>query len=126
MEARVRWSVLDAWLITGLTLIGLALRIPGLGEIAPGAPAELLLFRADPTQDLAALSTLAGVVRGGRWYPRETLDAQLNAYQRAWGGFGQRVALTETLRLAFGKLLPLLFSGDPANAGGEPAAPGPA
>jgi imidazolonepropionase-like amidohydrolase len=53
------------------------LRVPELGRLAAGAPAELALFREDPTRDLAALDSLAGVVRGGRLYTRETLDADL-------------------------------------------------
>jgi cytosine/adenosine deaminase-related metal-dependent hydrolase len=53
------------------------LRVEGLGRLAAGAPAELALFREDPTRDLAALDSLAGVVRGGRLYTREALDADL-------------------------------------------------
>jgi len=58
-----------------------ALGVPGLGEIRAGAPAELLVFREDPTRDLAALDTLVAVVRDGRLYPREVLDAQLALYR---------------------------------------------
>jgi imidazolonepropionase-like amidohydrolase len=60
-----------------------ALGVPDLGRLAPGAPAELVLYRDDPTRDLAALDSLAGVVRGGRLYTREQLDADL-ARRRAW------------------------------------------
>ena len=63
------------------------LAIPGLGEIRPGAPADLAIFRRDPTRDLAALDSLEAVVRGGRFYTREALDAQLAVYQashRSW------------------------------------------
>jgi hypothetical protein len=58
-----------------------ALGVPGLGELRAGAPAELLIFREDPTQGLDALDSLAGVVRDGRLYPREALDAQLARYR---------------------------------------------
>jgi imidazolonepropionase-like amidohydrolase len=54
-----------------------ALGVPGLGELRPGAPAELVILREDPTLDLAALDGIAGVVRDGRLYTRELLDAQL-------------------------------------------------
>jgi imidazolonepropionase-like amidohydrolase len=53
------------------------LRVPQLGRLAPGAPAELALFREDPTRDLEALHSLIGVVRGGRLYTVEALDADL-------------------------------------------------
>jgi cytosine/adenosine deaminase-related metal-dependent hydrolase len=53
------------------------LRVPQLGSLAPGAPAELALFREDPTRDLEALDSLVGVVRGGRLYAVEALDADL-------------------------------------------------
>jgi len=56
------------------------LGVPNLGMLQPGAPAELLIFREDPTQNLDALATLAGVVRDGRLYTREVLDAQFDRY----------------------------------------------
>jgi cytosine/adenosine deaminase-related metal-dependent hydrolase len=48
---------------------GAALK-PGLGRLDPGAPADFLIFRKDPTQDLANLSTLEAVVADGRLYTR--------------------------------------------------------
>jgi len=56
------------------------LGVPNVGMLQPGAPAELLIFREDPTQNLEALATLAGVVRDGRLYTREVLDAQYDRY----------------------------------------------
>ncbi len=56
------------------------LGVPNLGMLQPGAPAELLIFREDPTQNLDALATLAGVIRDGRLYTREVLDAQYDRY----------------------------------------------
>ncbi len=58
-----------------------ALGVPGLGELRPGAPAELVIFREDPTASLDGLDSIAGVVRDGRLYTRETLDAQLARYR---------------------------------------------
>jgi imidazolonepropionase-like amidohydrolase len=58
-----------------------ALGVPGLGELRAGAPAELLVLREDPTVSLDALDTLEAVVRDGRLYPREALDAQLARYR---------------------------------------------
>lgn len=57
------------------------LGVPGLGRIEPGAPAELVILRDDPTRSLEALDGILGVVRDGRLYTRETLDAQLERYR---------------------------------------------
>jgi cytosine/adenosine deaminase-related metal-dependent hydrolase len=54
-----------------------ALDVPELGRLVAGAPADLLVFREDPTADLGALSTLEAVVADGRLYRRRDLDAQI-------------------------------------------------
>lgn len=54
--------------------------VEALGEIRAGAPAELLVFREDPTRSLDALDSLAAVIRDGRLYPRAALDEQLARY----------------------------------------------
>lgn len=54
------------------------------GWLEAGAPADLLVFREDPTRDLAALDTLEAVVAAGRLYRREDLDRQLAAYRAAF------------------------------------------
>ena len=56
---------------------GESLGVPGLGVVRAGAPADLLLFRDDPTRDLRALATLQAVVAQGRLYPRADLDAAI-------------------------------------------------
>jgi len=86
----------EAWL-TATRLPGEFLREPGLGTVAAGAPADLLLFREDPTRDLAALATLEAVVAGGRLYSRETLDEALEASQRRYRGW-----LYDTVSMAIG------------------------
>ncbi len=73
-------------LAAATTAPGAFLRVPGLGRIEPGAPADLVVLRADPTRDLAALSTLEAVVAGGRLYTRVQLDAQLARYQQHFNG----------------------------------------
>ncbi len=55
--------------------------VPWLGYIREGAPADLLVFEKDPTQDLANLGTLRAVVRDGKLYPVEDLDQAIEAYQ---------------------------------------------
>lgn len=76
----------EAWL-TATRWPGEFLREPGLGTVAPGAPADLLLFREDPTRDLAALGTLEAVVAAGRLYRREVLDDALEASERHYRGW---------------------------------------
>jgi predicted amidohydrolase len=58
---------------------GEALGHPEIGRLEAGAPADLLLFREDPTRTLAALATLEAVIAGGRLYPRAVLDAAVEA-----------------------------------------------
>ena len=50
-----------------------ALKLPGLGRLEMGAPADMLLFAKDPTIDLANLDTLEAVVADGRLYTRADL-----------------------------------------------------
>jgi len=71
---------------------------PRLGRIEPGAPADLLLFREDPTQDLLVLGTLVAVVADGRRYSRETLDAALETAERHYRG-----RLYERVSMAIGE-----------------------
>lgn len=65
---------------------GQVLGVPMLGTIQQGAPADLLVFREDPTQNLDALSTLVAVIAQGRLYTREELDAKLADYQAHFEG----------------------------------------
>jgi cytosine/adenosine deaminase-related metal-dependent hydrolase len=86
----------EAWL-TATRWPGEFLHQPGLGTVAPGAPADLLLFREDPTRDLEALATLEAVVADGRLYSREALDEALEASQRVYRGW-----LYDTVSMAIG------------------------
>jgi imidazolonepropionase-like amidohydrolase len=69
----------DAWL-AATRLSGEALRMEKLGTVQEGAPADLVIFRNDPTRDLHALATLEGVVSQGRLYPRAELDAAVRRH----------------------------------------------
>jgi hypothetical protein len=80
--------------------------VPGLGRIAEGAPAELAIFREDPTRSLDALDTLMGVVRDGRLYTREQLDAQLARYRAHWDGALNDFVLTRLVRRALSRTAP--------------------
>jgi len=68
-------------LAAATNLPGEFLRVPGLGRIQPGAPADLLVLREDPTQSLDALETLEAVIADGRLYTRAELGEQLARYR---------------------------------------------
>jgi hypothetical protein len=78
---------------------GAALPEPGLGTIAEGAPADLIVLRDDPTRDLAALSTIEAVIANGRFYSSATLEAALVPYRAKLGG------LTDSIGLVIARLL---------------------
>lgn len=78
---------------------GAALPERGLGTIAEGAPADLIVLRDDPTRDLAALSTIEAVIANGRFYSSSTLEAALAPYRAKLGG------LTDSVGMAIARLL---------------------
>jgi len=82
------WELVDAGLTPEQVWIAAtrdaarALRQPTLGNVRIGAPADLLIFREDPTRDLNALQTLEAVIAAGRLYPRETLEEASGRWQK--------------------------------------------
>jgi hypothetical protein len=58
----------EAW-EAATSAAGASLGIPKLGILEPGAPADLLVFATDPTQDPEAFTKLKAVVSQGRLYP---------------------------------------------------------
>ena len=71
---------LDAIWRLATSAAGSRLGIPKLGTIQPGAPADLLIFRKDPTLSLDHLDTLVAIVCAGRLYNKATLDETLDAF----------------------------------------------
>ncbi len=69
-------AVEEVWLLA-TRRAGEFLDEPRLGTLQPGASADLLILRDDPTRDLAALATLEAVVAQGRLYTRPWLDEAL-------------------------------------------------
>ena len=47
------------------------------GTIEKGKRADLILLEANPLDDIANVSKIAGVMVNGRWFPREEIDARL-------------------------------------------------
>jgi imidazolonepropionase-like amidohydrolase len=80
------------------------LRRPGLGRLEPGAPADLLIFRADPTRSLDALDSLEAVVADGRLYTRSDLDAQLARYRSHFDGALYDVVSVALVRRALARM----------------------
>ena len=93
----------EAWM-TGTRAPGESLGLPMLGTVREGAPADLLLFRADPTRDLAALSTLEGVVAQGRLYSKAFLDQTLARHRECFARPLYDTMSTALIRLG-GKLM---------------------
>ncbi len=79
---------------------GETLGLPKLGTVQEGAPADFLLFREDPTRDLAALSTLEAVVAQGRLYPKAVLEAALARHRDYFNGW-----LYDRLSMAYARWL---------------------
>ena len=94
---------------------GAALPLPDLGVLKPGAPADLLVFREDPTTDLSKLESLEAVVANGRLYARDDLDAALArfrerfespVYARTMTALVQRMPRPSTLEWPSTKIRP--------------------
>ena len=57
-----------------------------LGQLDPGAPADFLVLRHDPTVDPDAIRSLEAVVVRGRLYTKEQLDRARREHRRRHGG----------------------------------------
>jgi Amidohydrolase family len=61
---------------------GASLPMPDLGLLRPGAPADFLVFKNDPTKNLDAFDSLQAVVVDGRFYYRTQLEDAILRYRR--------------------------------------------
>ncbi len=103
-------SLQDAWQ-AGTHAAGESLGVAQLGSVQQGAPADLLIFAQDPTLNLAALSTLKGVIAQGRLYTTEFLDQALARHRQCF-----ERPLYDRLTTAFFRLmLKLMTSTTPKN-----------
>jgi hypothetical protein len=57
------------------------------GRVAPGLPADVALYREDPSASLDALESLELVVADGRLYPKRDLDAWVARYRDHFHGW---------------------------------------
>jgi imidazolonepropionase-like amidohydrolase len=76
----------EAALATATTVSGRRIAEGEIGTIAPGARADLLLLREDPTRRLGALRDWSHVFADGRPYDRATVDGWLDRYRRHFHG----------------------------------------
>ena len=75
----------------------------GLGRLEPGAPADLLIFREDPTKDLANLATLEAVIADGRIYTKADLDERFARLKAQWSNPIVDPIMTEAVRMAMAR-----------------------
>jgi hypothetical protein len=75
----------DAW-AAGTRHAGEFLGVPMLGTLQKDAPADILVFREDPTRHLAAMSTLEAVAVDGRLYSKEALHEGLLRHKKYFEG----------------------------------------
>lgn len=74
-------------LVTATTSPGRFWKDTTFGRIEPGLPADLAIYRADPTVSLDALESLELVVAGGRVYRKSELDEWVERYRRHFHGW---------------------------------------
>jgi len=93
----------EAW-VAGTRSAGEFLGMPLLGSLQKDAPADILVFREDPTRDLSALSTLEAVAANGRFYTKETLDQAMADHQKYFGSWLYDRATVSLMRSTLKKL----------------------
>ena len=70
------YQALAAATLNAAEFLGLA---DGAGRVAVDSPADLVLVRDNPLEDIGATLGIVGVVRRGEWLDREALDRLINA-----------------------------------------------
>jgi imidazolonepropionase-like amidohydrolase len=85
---------------------GKRLRIPRLGTVAVGAPADLLVLDRDPYQDISAFESLRAVVSAGRLLDVTVLQQAVDRQLRHYGRFAIERASTVAARRALKQLSP--------------------
>jgi imidazolonepropionase-like amidohydrolase len=79
---------------------GASLPLKDLGVLKDGAPADFLIFKEDPTNDLSKLNTLEAVVANGRLYRREDLDGGLQRYRERYSSRAYQWVMLTLMRFA--------------------------
>ena len=74
-------------LITATTAPGRFWKDRTFGYVGPGLPADIALYRADPTVSLDALNTIDVVIADGRVYRKKDLDVWVARYRAHFHGW---------------------------------------
>jgi len=85
---------------------GESLGLPRLGTLAPGAPADLLFLRSDPSRELAALRDIEAVLADGRLYRRADLDAGLARFDAHFFGAVYQAVMDIAVRVMASSFAP--------------------
>jgi len=89
-------------LATATTSAGRFWKDAAYGRIEAGLPADLVLYRSDPSTSLDALDTLELVVADGRVYRKTELDAWVETYRRHFHGWLYTSVMNTVARLSQG------------------------
>jgi hypothetical protein len=92
------------------------LGLPDAGRLHVGDSADLVLFREDPTRDIAALESMIGVVRDGRLYSKRDLEERLGRFRDHYSGFAFDRVLMPAMRSGLRALTAWLRSGPDVSA----------
>jgi imidazolonepropionase-like amidohydrolase len=90
---------------------GASLPMPDLGVLKVGAPADLLVFKNDPTKNLDAFDSLQAVIVDGRFYYRSQLDDAILRYHRRFDNAMYRFATVTLMRTVIRRIHPRDLSG---------------
>lgn len=85
-------------------LAGRWLSSDGLGKVVEDAPADILIYKKDPTENLNNLSSLVAVIAQGRYYSIETIDRLLQERKKA------NSSLWEKLSSLVNKAFPIVMT----------------
>jgi cytosine/adenosine deaminase-related metal-dependent hydrolase len=92
----------EAALAAATTVNGRHLAPGEIGTLAPGARADILLIKEDPTERLSALRDWQIVFADGRRYDKETLDGWVDDYQSHFHSWFQRHIMGTVVALVAG------------------------
>lgn len=67
---------------TGTINVGVFYKQPGMGVVKQGANGDLVLLNANPLEDISNTTKIEGVLVGGRWMNRGTLDEVLKKLEK--------------------------------------------
>ena len=94
---------------------GASLPMPELGVLKEGAPADMLVFKKDPTRNLNAFESLQAVIVDGRFYYRSQLDDAILRYDRRFENAMYRMVTMTLMRGVIRRIRPRDINGKVPN-----------